>query len=285
MSSRRTTGSPRILRSRGFTLIELLVVIAIIAVLIALLLPAVQAAREAARRAQCVNNLKQIGLALHNYHSTTDCFPLGASEYIVSTNSTRNNNFQWDNWSCHALMLNYLEMNAIYNAANFMVGNNEGVNFNINSTVCNTLVKGFLCPSDTNAGSGSASNRNDNSYVASQGTTTMTPQVNSATGSNGLFFYYVSYGLRDITDGSSNTIAFSEALVGNPSVASSGYRGTSIMSVSACIAANAYDPATISPNGLYGTGPVLSALLACQQAFQGAATNAGNLNSARGIYG
>ena len=62
---------------RGFTLIELLVVIAIIAVLIALLLPAVQAAREAARRAQCVNNLKQIGLALHNYHSTNDTFPPG----------------------------------------------------------------------------------------------------------------------------------------------------------------------------------------------------------------
>jgi len=65
--------------SRGFTLIELLVVIAIIAVLIALLLPAVQAAREAARRAQCVNNLKQFGLAMHNYHSSNDVFPMGAS--------------------------------------------------------------------------------------------------------------------------------------------------------------------------------------------------------------
>jgi prepilin-type N-terminal cleavage/methylation domain-containing protein len=64
-------------RRGGFTLIELLVVIAIIAVLIALLLPAVQAAREAARRAQCVNNLKQIGLAMHNYHSTNDSFPPG----------------------------------------------------------------------------------------------------------------------------------------------------------------------------------------------------------------
>src|SRR3982751_4744689 len=91
---------------RGFTLIELLVVIAIIAVLIALLLPAVQAAREAARRAQCTNNLKQIGLALHNYHSTHGSFPMGSAPTTAIGGGIRNG---WGNWSAHALMLPFLE--------------------------------------------------------------------------------------------------------------------------------------------------------------------------------
>src|SRR5580693_4613207 len=118
-----------LMQRRGFTLIELLVVIAIIAVLIALLLPAVQSAREAARRAQCVNNLKQIGLANHNYLQSIGTFPIGASEYIVSTNANRNNNFQWDNWSCHVMFMPYMEQQTMYNSCNFSVGNNEGVNF------------------------------------------------------------------------------------------------------------------------------------------------------------
>ena len=89
---------------RGFTLIELLVVISIIAVLIALLLPAVQAAREAARRSQCSNNLKQIGLGMHNYHTSTGSFPQAAS-----TPLTPGYNIGWGTWSAQALMLGYLE--------------------------------------------------------------------------------------------------------------------------------------------------------------------------------
>ena len=91
----------------GFTLIELLVVIAIIAVLIALLLPAVQAAREAARRAQCINNLKQFGIALHNYHDTIGCLPWGHGPLGCN------------DWNFTALMLSNLEQTALFNALNF----------------------------------------------------------------------------------------------------------------------------------------------------------------------
>src|SRR5207248_1030749 len=120
-------------RSRGFTLIELLVVIAIIAVLIALLLPAVQAAREAARRAQCVNNLKQIGIAMHNYHDVNGAFPMSnySPNYVNGTNVFPSRTVwtepnapgccPFGSFSWAALVLNFAEGNTIFNATNFML--------------------------------------------------------------------------------------------------------------------------------------------------------------------
>jgi prepilin-type N-terminal cleavage/methylation domain-containing protein/prepilin-type processing-associated H-X9-DG protein len=159
---------------RGFTLIELLVVIAIIAVLISLLLPAVQSAREAARRAQCTNNLKQIGLAWHNYMSASGGMtpPLFVDDYdsnpaVGTGNGPLVSGDNAQNWSQHARILPYMEQQQVYNAINFAFGARwgksvlgtvpndpaaGGINSVINGTAIVIQVSSFLCPSDTNPG-------------------------------------------------------------------------------------------------------------------------------------
>jgi prepilin-type N-terminal cleavage/methylation domain-containing protein/prepilin-type processing-associated H-X9-DG protein len=214
----------------GFTLIELLVVISIIAVLIALLLPAVQSAREAARRAQCINNLKQIGLAMHNYHTANGSFPMGST---VSPVTAPLDFGIWASWSAQALMLSYLEQSPLYNASNFSwaalstdnIGTNLGDNAStnaasFNSTVVYTNIASFMCPSDPNVGK-----QNNNSYAASYGATTtglynwgQGPSgfmTQTPTDSTGMFTIGISYGIQDVIDGTSNTIAYAEALVGD----------------------------------------------------------------------
>ncbi len=207
---------------RGFTLIELLVVIAIIAVLIALLLPAVQAAREAARRAQCVNNLKQIGLAMHNYVSAVNVLPWGDGPW-------------WNEWSAHTLLFPYLEQQPLYNATNFgnalpFGGAPFNINNPINTTVTYTKIAAFSCPSDpdrltdpnghnnymANSGSGANSMYAGNGGILGWNGPVAGPFIYSDNGTV-TTLGGTSISLAAITDGLSNTAAFSERLkaIGN----------------------------------------------------------------------
>ena len=234
---------------RGFTLIELLVVIAIIAVLIALLLPAVQAAREAARRSQCINNLKQIGLAMHNYQSTNNCLPQGTRGCC------------WGTWLI--TVLPFVEQNAMYNAWN-AYGNNSGLAGFVdgplryagvcNSTVTTSRIAAYSCPSDPNAQLTSLINSGgkpvtSHNYVANFGNTTH--QQGSLTDS-GITYPFLGAPFGDvgspnsditggtaagaiarnvdfngITDGLSNTMMNSEVLIGQSSGTTNDLRGFS----------------------------------------------------------
>jgi prepilin-type N-terminal cleavage/methylation domain-containing protein/prepilin-type processing-associated H-X9-DG protein len=206
---------------RAFTLIELLVVIAIIAVLIALLLPAVQAAREAARRAQCVNNLKQLGLAVHNYHSTSNSFPplmanfanAGFGNPLVPTG-------EWP-LSWPVFLLPYMEQQQLFNSANFSVGG--AFNACHQATLSSTKVSTLICPSESLTTGPWISNVWTN-YVANVGGPAalggwngpMVPMSNSTPGTCACYVNsnIGTFGINGVTDGTSNTMLFSETLVG-----------------------------------------------------------------------
>lgn len=191
---------------RGFTLVELLVVIAIIGVLIALLLPAVQQAREAARRMQCSNNLKQIGLALHNYHDTHNALP------SLIIRPADNSNPSWG-WS--ALILPFIEQSALYDAAG--IGQGRRLTDERDDTA-RQVIDAYRCPSDPGLPVDDPSQRflkaagsNYAAYYHSRsGPTLGNGQANFARADGG-FFHNSGRKFRDITDGLSNTLAISEA--------------------------------------------------------------------------
>ncbi|MCA8988488.1 MAG: DUF1559 domain-containing protein [Planctomycetaceae bacterium] len=199
---------------RGFTLIELLVVIAIIAILVALLLPAVQQAREAARRSSCKNNLKQIGLALHNYHDTYRVFPPG---YVHRVGTVGQEN-KWG-WGAH--ILPFIEEAALYDALEISNGNNDLDDFDNPGLATESVIDTYRCPSDpapdvnTRRGTRSTSNYVGN-YMVDTGdvntglTPTQPDSPTSHTDRNGIFAANTKIKIRDITDGTSNTLLVGE---------------------------------------------------------------------------
>jgi prepilin-type N-terminal cleavage/methylation domain-containing protein len=198
---------------RAFTLIELLVVIAIISVLIALLLPAVQAAREAARRIQCTNNLKQIGLALHNYISFAGVLPPGRfNSYIAGHGNC---------WGMYSQLLPQLDQLTIYNAFNFNLPPDTDVLSASNSTGFETFLTTLICPSDSSpqlitVGAGQFATHNYNVNVGACYSVVQNPLPPLAGLPNGPFFENSRIGPAQFNDGMSNTTAVTETVRSTP---------------------------------------------------------------------
>jgi prepilin-type N-terminal cleavage/methylation domain-containing protein len=203
----------------GFTLVELLVVIAIIGVLIALLLPAVQAAREAARRMQCSNKLKQIGIAVHNYHDIHNTLPCGRPALGVGISLTED----WlGRWSLFVWILPFIEQSAAYSAltAHDILGDSNyngpwsttTPDPNVN-TVMTSKYDFLLCPSDANSSRKGTGDIGCTNYVYSSGDYAVNPEYGFAGRNRGPFGVGKWLGLNAVNDGTSNSLFFSERVI------------------------------------------------------------------------
>ena len=235
-------------KPRGaFTLIELLVVIAIIGVLIALLLPAVQAAREAASRMSCMNNLKQIGLALHNYESVNGVFPPGRINTYIAGNGHC--------WGAYSQLLPFLEQQAVFNTMNFSM--NPDPDYTTSSAVVNrtaalVIVSAFLCPSDggpplVQVGGGMYSGHNYLLSVGSGFSVVQNPP-SPLTTPNGILFENSAVRIADILDGTSRTAAISET-IRSTAGAPTGFSGQAVF------AREPFGGFVITGNNTAGNGP------------------------------
>lgn len=230
---------------RGFTLIELLVVIAIIAILIALLLPAVQQAREAARRSQCKNNLKQFGLALHSYHDTTRALPKASfSVNPPQPPSPRapnppvaptTNSYGSAGFSVHVMLLPYMDQKGLWNQWNkdqLYTDNTVGspTNLSLNN---NTRVTMFLCPSDSRFPGAQVGNNN---YCVSTGPQTV--WIASVASNVGAFHLNHTTRISDFKDGTANTIAMGERVVGDNNANTFSYGETAVLALTGITASS-----------------------------------------------
>ncbi|EAQ79959.1 DUF1559 domain-containing protein [Blastopirellula marina] len=193
---------PSSARRNGFTLVELLVVIAIIGVLIALLLPAVQQAREAARRMSCSNNIKQVGLGMHNYHATYGTLPCG---FLTEASITVHKRLCW-----FQVILPYIEQQPLYDL--YFANQTDQVHSIPESTgIQQVVVKDLICPSEANADARGGNAKNfsfQGNYIGCTGD----DQMHRSNPLDGVFYPNSGTGFRDLIDGSSNTMLMSEGV-------------------------------------------------------------------------